>query len=272
MPSNRTCPNCGSAFAKPTKYCTAACYHQASRGTPRPRRGGRPTRCCIGCGAEFTVPPSRLKYGAATWCSQACRYSTPGWADALKPSGRKVATCGTCGVEFRAVTSAPAHYCSMACLGIANGKRQQRDPSKWTTKACIECGASFEAKLCLGDRKKFCSRSCLGLWTCRNRRIARPTSIELALEAALAQVGVATIRELRAGRFNIDLAIPDARIAIEADGTYWHALPKQIAADARKNVALAEQGWLVLRFGEDQINSDIASCVATVIEALEARQ
>jgi very-short-patch-repair endonuclease len=76
---------------------------------------------------------------------------------------------------------------------------------------------------------------------------------------------------MKHGRFNIDLAIPSARIAIEADGRYWHALPKQIAADARKDAALTAAGWRVLRFGEDQINEDVASCVAVVLASLGVR-
>lgn len=229
-------------------------------------------RTCNGCGAAFTVPPSRLKYSAGLWCSQPCRYSTPGWADALKPGGRKESVCGVCGVEFTRGLSRKAAYCSKACLGVANGRRQHRDPTKRTMKTCIECGAAFAALICLGDRPKFCSRACLGLWTCRHRRIVSPTSIEIALGAALAQAGIATVREMQHGRFNIDLAIPADMIAIEADGRYWHSLPKQMAADARKDAALAAAGWTVLRFGEDQINDDVASCVAAVLEALESRQ
>ena len=229
-------------------------------------------RTCTGCGAAFTVPPSRMKYSAGLWCSQPCRYSTPGWTAALFPNGRKESVCGVCGVTFETVASRKAAYCSKACVGVANGRRQHRDPSKRTTKTCLECGAHFDALVCLGDRPKFCGRPCNALWYGRHRRVLRPTSIELALESALAQVGIVTVREMKSGRFSIDLAIPTAKIAIEADGTYWHSLPKQIAADARKNAALSAKGWTVLRFGEDQINDDIASCVATVLEALDARQ
>lgn len=229
-------------------------------------------RTCVGCGAAFSVPPSRLKYSAAAWCTPSCRYATPGWAAALKPPmQRKHAQCQTCSIAFTVPVKEPGRYCSRACLGIANGKRQQRDLSKWTTKTCVECGSPFTVKTCLGDRPKFCSRACNAVWYGRHRRVSRPTSIELALEAALAQAGIATTREMKHGRFSIDLAIPAARIAIEADGRYWHSLPKQIEADARKDAALAAAGWRVLRFGEDQINEDVASCVAVVLESLGVR-
>lgn len=228
-------------------------------------------RTCTGCGAAFTVPPSRLKYSAGLWCSPSCRYSTPGWTAALFPNGRKKSVCGICGVTFETVASNKAMYCSRACLGVANGRRQHRDPSKRAMKTCLECGSTFEKLVCLGDRPKFCSKACNALFHGRHRRVLRPTSIELALESALAQVGITTVREMKSGRFSIDLAIPTAKLAIEADGSYWHSLPKQIAADARKNAALAAQGWTVLRFGEDQINRDIASCVAVVMETLAAR-
>jgi very-short-patch-repair endonuclease len=226
-------------------------------------------RTCVGCGAAFLVPPSRLKYGPALWCSQPCRYATPGWADSLKPPmERKRARCESCGTAFETPVKEVGRFCSKECVWAANGRHQRRDPSKRMTRTCLECGAPFVKLICLGDRAKFCSRACLGLWTCRHRRIVSPTSIELALEAALALVGVATVREMKHGRFNVDLAIPSARIAIEADGKYWHSLPKQVAADARKDAALAAAGWRVLRFGEDRINEDVASCVAVVLESL----
>lgn len=278
----RACVRCGEAFeTKPSRlkqgaaYCSHACYAASRAGKPSSRPSTRVPRQCVGCGATFTVYPSQLKYGVALWCSPSCRYSTPGWADVLHPNGSKMATCGECGKSFRAVASAPAVYCSRACLGIANGKRQEGtgDPSKRTMKPCLECGTLFEALVCVGDRAKFCSRQCLGGWTIRNRdRIALPTSIEVAMKAALDDCGISTVSEMKSGRFSIDLAIPEARLAIETDGRYWHSLPGMIERDARKDAALAAQGWAVLRFGEDQINSDIASCVAAVMEALESRQ
>jgi hypothetical protein len=41
-----------------------------------------------------------------------------------------------------------------------------------------------------------------------------------------------------------DLAIPDAKIAVEIDGDYWH--PR--ARDAERDADMARQGWTVLRF------------------------
>jgi very-short-patch-repair endonuclease len=191
----------------------------------------------------------------------------------LHPNGRKDAVCQVCNIQFSVVASRPGLYCSRACLGTANGKRQEgRDPSKRTTTACLECGAAFEALLSLGDRRKFCSRPCNALWHMRRRRILRPTSIELALKTGLALVGVATVPEVRIGRFLVDLAIPAAKIAIEADGSYWHSLRGMAERDARKDAALSAAGWRVLRFGEDQINTDVASCVAAVLAALGVRR
>lgn len=45
--------------------------------------------------------------------------------------------------------------------------------------------------------------------------------------------------------FSIDIAIPDMKIAIEYDGSYWHQDPK---ADARRQLKIEEQGWNVIRY------------------------
>lgn len=271
------CQQCGATFLACAnrvergggKWCSQACYHTARTGHPcEKRQARRPSRTCIGCGTTFTVSPSKLRYGPVLWCSAECRYATPGWSKVLHPGKQREAHCQTCGQAFTVVRSEVGRYCSRRCLGTANGKRQAKDPTKHREYICQECGTRFNALACLSHRKRFCSRSCTARWTCRHRRLVRPTSIELALHAALTAAGIPTEREYKTGRYNIDLAIPAARLAIEADGTYWHSLPKQQAADARKDAALGQAGWRVLRFGENAITTDVDACVQAVRAAL----
>lgn len=259
----RTCERCGKTFrANPSaiargggRFCSRGCVST-----------GRPTLACQGCGVAFTVSPSLVH---RQWCSAACRYRTTGWQDVLKPGKRTFRSCGICGAEISGTISHPGRYCSRKCLGVANGRRQLgRDPTKWRTYICVECGTPYVKQASLASRTRYCSRSCRALWRNRRAHMARPTSIEIALRAALQAIGIEATPEYRAGRFLIDLALPDWLVAVEADGDYWHALPNIRAADARKDAYLTGAGWRVVRFTETQINADAAACAAAVAALL----
>ena len=69
-------------------------------------------------------------------------------------------------------------------------------------------------------------------------------------------------------RFEIDIAFPKKKLAVEADGDYWHSLPKQILADGRKNDYLKSIDWNIMRFTESEINDDVKSCADKIIAQL----
>jgi very-short-patch-repair endonuclease len=46
----------------------------------------------------------------------------------------------------------------------------------------------------------------------------------------------------------IDIAFPDARVAIEVDGWAWHMDAGRAAADKRRQNALVRRGWTILRY------------------------
>jgi very-short-patch-repair endonuclease len=50
------------------------------------------------------------------------------------------------------------------------------------------------------------------------------------------------------GPYTIDVAFPDARLAIEVDGWAWHVDQDRFVGDRRKGNALVRAGWTVLRF------------------------
>lgn len=66
----------------------------------------------------------------------------------------------------------------------------------------------------------------------------------------------------------IDVAIPSHRLAIEADGTYWHSLKTAQRRDARKDADLAARGWTVIRFAEAEIRQSAAHCIDKVMDHL----
>ena len=78
------------------------------------------------------------------------------------------------------------------------------------------------------------------------------------------------IEEFQIKYFSVDFAFPSIKIAIECDGDYFHCNPiyypngpttktqrRNFGRDMAKNKFLKNEGWTVLRFWENQINSKI---------------
>ena len=72
-----------------------------------------------------------------------------------------------------------------------------------------------------------------------------------------------------AGVGHVDLLVGD-RLVVETDGREWHTKPEAYAEDRRRDLALVEQGYLVLRLSYDQVMGEWPRVVA-VIRALVAR-
>lgn len=51
----------------------------------------------------------------------------------------------------------------------------------------------------------------------------------------------------------LDLAYPESKLAIEADGRIWHSGRSDFERDRRRGNALADLGWATLRYGWDDV-------------------
>jgi very-short-patch-repair endonuclease/intein/homing endonuclease len=69
----------------------------------------------------------------------------------------------------------------------------------------------------------------------------------------------------------VDVAFPQLRIAVEADGRKWHADPESMQKDRNRDAKLAAQGWMVLRFREDEINDRMEDVVKVISKAINQR-
>jgi very-short-patch-repair endonuclease len=82
---------------------------------------------------------------------------------------------------------------------------------------------------------------------------------------------IKVIPQYAVGIFNIDFAIPSAKIAIEIDGGEWHKYGRKTAIDNRKNVFLKQRGWNVFRFSNRrgirtvQIDADYAITILKIL-------
>ena len=74
------------------------------------------------------------------------------------------------------------------------------------------------------------------------------------------------------GRVRLDAARPDAKPAVEFDGTVFHADPEARQRDLRRDAALAALGWVVLRFSYADVTERPAACAAQVAAAYLRRR
>jgi len=65
-----------------------------------------------------------------------------------------------------------------------------------------------------------------------------------------------------------DEAFPFEKIAVFCDGDYWHSLERARKRDAWVNAKLEAMGWVVLRFTEHQINTDVETVVDEIMKIL----
>lgn len=82
------------------------------------------------------------------------------------------------------------------------------------------------------------------------------TPIEESLWSDIRRWSLDLWPQLPVGRFFVDFGNPVARIAVECDGLEWH---KDKAKDCRRDQALGEMGWTVVRIPGYQCNTEILS-------------
>lgn len=76
------------------------------------------------------------------------------------------------------------------------------------------------------------------------------------------------VRGLPFGCWTLDLAFPEARLAVEFDGWAWHVDVERFRADRAKQNALVAAGWTVLRFTWHDLSGDPDLVVAAIRRAL----
>ena len=88
---------------------------------------------------------------------------------------------------------------------------------------------------------------------------------EAALASALTTRGHAVVPQYAVSKYNIDIAFPGARLAIEVDGGQWHQTERKRASDKPKTAYLIAQGWRELRFSTSR-----PDWIDTAIDTIEA--
>jgi len=94
----------------------------------------------------------------------------------------------------------------------------------------------------------------------------KKTSIELKLENEFKKRNIEfTQQAIILNKYRTDFLIED-NIVVEADGDYWHNLPRIQEKDKIRDKAMIENGFIVFRFWEHEINEDVSECVDKIIK------
>jgi very-short-patch-repair endonuclease len=78
------------------------------------------------------------------------------------------------------------------------------------------------------------------------------------------------VRGYEIAGYEVDLAFPDHRIAIEIDGWAWHSDVERFRHDRRRQNVLVLQGWIVLRFTWHDLNRRPEAMIGEIRRALAA--
>lgn len=101
-----------------------------------------------------------------------------------------------------------------------------------------------------------------------HQRLKCESPIEVRLYGALTTRGYYVQTQVPCGRYCIDIALPQYRLAIECDGREYHSTPEQKAHDRSKNAYLRSHGWKVLRFSGRQIYRSMPKVIRKIEDNL----
>lgn len=70
-------------------------------------------------------------------------------------------------------------------------------------------------------------------------------------------------------KYQLDAALPQVKLGIEADSRKFHSNPEDIQRDHKRDMELASQGWTILRFTEEEIDNKSHEVVGVIFKAIK---
>jgi very-short-patch-repair endonuclease len=71
--------------------------------------------------------------------------------------------------------------------------------------------------------------------------------------------------------YQLDAAIPSLGIGVEADGEIWHNNFDKITKDRKRDSELANNGWIIVRFTDKELNDHPNDCIKVLTNAIRKR-
>lgn len=251
----KECLVCNTAFLvsarmrNTTRYCSPECKGIAQKNAKTP---SKIEIKCQQCGKKFLKPASDIRRGKGKYCSTHCQYR------GIRKRIKK--TCPICKKTFQtyphAIKRGKGVFCSDQCFRIHKNTQ--------VTLICENCKAPYKKGKSQARRSRYCSRSCQGAWKARQNY--NRTDIEIIVEQILQELKIDYIPQYPISSFVCDFFVKP-RLIIEADGVYWHSLPKNMERDLRKDKYLESKGFSVLRLPGDKIREEREWCIQQIKSA-----
>lgn len=130
-----------------------------------------------------------------------------------------------------------------------------RDTYRFVSQMCEitdDIGATVESIVQKNNKKQI------------RTRIRHQSPIELSFLKACNSVSLQPIPQFPLGKFFLDFAFPDIRLAIELDGHEFHKTKEQRTSDAKRQRWIELNGWKLIRFTGTEIHKNINDCVRQV--------
>lgn len=143
-------------------------------------------KTCARCTEPFEVP-DKANYREKKYCTRACSNAATATkrAEAVRSAGRYQAPICPCGKEVppppgaNYIYAAQKKYCSAECR-MEHGAKRQKDPSKWVTFDCQNCGEKVTRYKNYGNgHLKYCSNACAQKHTRKKRHIVVDDAVVL---------------------------------------------------------------------------------------------
>lgn len=116
----------------------------------------------------------------------------------------------------------------------------------------------------------------------------KDTKIEVKLRKALWHQGIRYRKNFKVCGCRPDIVITRYKIAIFCDGDFWHGrkicrfkknvkfwtekIKRNKERDLENTIELRDNGWLVLRFWESDINKNLDDCIIEIIKNIRIRK
>lgn len=246
----------------------------------------RVSAVCGFCQRPFFAWLSNVRRGAGRYCSYACWASTrrgekhPSWKGGRtehsagywqiwKPEHPRADRKGYVYEHIVVMETIVGRYLTKGeVVHHRDHDRKNNDPGN------LELFASHAAHMRTHHAARLTAytRSPEGRVNLRRRRLTqrfKSSELERLLAAAYTQAGLTFEEQVPLwDAWQVDFVFRDAQLIVEADGEYWHTLPKRMASDRALDKEAEKQGWAVLRLSEKQIREQIDECVRRTKEVV----
>ena len=72
--------------------------------------------------------------------------------------------------------------------------------------------------------------------------------------------------------YPLDFGIPALKLGIEADGEEFHSSPEQQIHDKERDQKLAQLGWTIMRFTDEEIEKTLEKCMNTIVKGIMQKE